>query len=161
MDVVGSMRSKLANLAWCLPAADLRCWLSAWRSVVAPEVPEQLREAFLEACDNPDGIRSMQNKQMAAQPLHQPGALLLGDAFNMRHPLTGGGMTVALSDCEWLQPAHASWPYGPHGRLGVAWGGHIHTCTAASFAPSQLSWEQLATAIPAACLASCPPRCCE
>jgi squalene monooxygenase len=37
-----------------------------------------------------------------------PGALLLGDAFNMRHPLTGGGMTVALSDtrllCEMLQP---------------------------------------------------------
>jgi hypothetical protein len=23
-----------------------------------------------------------------------PGALLLGDAFNMKHPLTGGGMTV-------------------------------------------------------------------
>jgi squalene monooxygenase len=23
---------------------------------------------------------------------------LMGDAFNMRHPLTGGGMTVALSD---------------------------------------------------------------
>lgn len=30
------------------------------------------------------------------------GALLLGDAFNMRHPLTGGGMTVALSDCKLL-----------------------------------------------------------
>jgi len=28
--------------------------------------------------------------------------LLLGDAFNMRHPLTGGGMTVALSDCKLL-----------------------------------------------------------
>ena len=26
------------------------------------------------------------------------GAILLGDAWNMRHPLTGGGMTVALSD---------------------------------------------------------------
>lgn len=39
---------------------------------------------------------------------HTPGALLLGDAFNMRHPLTGGGMTVALSDtsllCQMLQP---------------------------------------------------------
>ena len=23
---------------------------------------------------------------------------MLGDAFNMRHPLTGGGMTVALND---------------------------------------------------------------
>ena len=31
----------------------------------------------------------MQNKSMPAAPLHRPGALLLGDAFNMRHPLTG------------------------------------------------------------------------
>jgi 2-polyprenyl-6-methoxyphenol hydroxylase-like FAD-dependent oxidoreductase len=46
---------------------------------------------------------------MRALPCFVPaGALLLGDAFNMRHPLTGGGMTVALSDtrllCEMLQP---------------------------------------------------------
>ncbi|MCI43861.1 squalene monooxygenase-like, partial [Trifolium medium] len=35
---------------------------------------------------------------MPASPYPTPGALLMGDAFNMRHPLTGGGMTVALSD---------------------------------------------------------------
>jgi squalene monooxygenase len=35
---------------------------------------------------------------MPAEPHPTPGALLMGDAFNMRHPLTGGGMTVALSD---------------------------------------------------------------
>lgn len=35
---------------------------------------------------------------MPATPQPTPGALLMGDAFNMRHPLTGGGMTVALSD---------------------------------------------------------------
>jgi squalene monooxygenase len=35
---------------------------------------------------------------MPAAPYPTPGALLMGDAFNMRHPLTGGGMTVALSD---------------------------------------------------------------
>ena len=40
----------------------------------------------------------MANRSMPAAPLPTPGALLLGDAFNMRHPLTGGGMTVALSD---------------------------------------------------------------
>jgi squalene monooxygenase len=28
------------------------------------------------------------------------GALLLGDSWNMRHPITGGGMTVALLDVE-------------------------------------------------------------
>jgi len=50
----------------------------------------------------------MPNKQMPSAPICQPGALLLGDSFNMRHPLTGGGMTVALADtkllCDMLQP---------------------------------------------------------
>ena len=38
----------------------------------------------------------------SSPPIPLLGALLLGDAFNMRHPLTGGGMTVALSDCKLL-----------------------------------------------------------
>jgi 2-polyprenyl-6-methoxyphenol hydroxylase-like FAD-dependent oxidoreductase len=68
---------------------------------LAEQVPPTLREAYLEAV-NAGSFRSMQNKLMAAQPLHQAGALLLGDSFNMRHPLTGGGMTVALSDTKLL-----------------------------------------------------------
>jgi squalene monooxygenase len=68
---------------------------------LAEQVPESLREAFLEAVEA-GTFRSMQNKLMAAQPLHQAGALLLGDSFNMRHPLTGGGMTVALHDTKLL-----------------------------------------------------------
>lgn len=47
---------------------------------------------------------------MPAAPHPTPGALLMGDAFNMRHPLTGGGMTVALSDIvvlrNLLKPLH-------------------------------------------------------
>ncbi|KAG2429450.1 hypothetical protein HYH02_014032 [Chlamydomonas schloesseri] len=78
---------------------DLPAYL---RATVAPQLPDVLRPAFLAALERPEAIRSMQNKLMPAQPLHQPGALLLGDAFNMRHPLTGGGMTVALSDCALL-----------------------------------------------------------
>jgi squalene monooxygenase len=27
-----------------------------------------------------------------------PGMIIIGDAMNMRHPLTGGGMTVGLND---------------------------------------------------------------
>ena len=73
---------------------------------LADQVPDQLRPFFLEAVEQ-GAFRSMQNKLMAAQPLHQAGALLLGDSFNMRHPLTGGGMTVALHDtqllCDMLQ----------------------------------------------------------
>ena len=51
-------------------------------------MPEQLRAAFLAAVEA-GRVRSMRNKLMPAAPLHRPGALLLGDAFNMRHPLTG------------------------------------------------------------------------
>ncbi|KFM26303.1 Squalene monooxygenase [Auxenochlorella protothecoides] len=77
------------------------------RDVVAPQVPAQLRPAFLEALAA-GRVRAMANKQLTSAPLHVPGALLLGDAFNMRHPLTGGGMTVALADtallCDMLRP---------------------------------------------------------
>ncbi|GFR50196.1 hypothetical protein Agub_g12364 [Astrephomene gubernaculifera] len=79
--------------------SDLPAYL---RATVVPQLPEPLRQPFLQALEKPEAIRSMQNKLLPATPLHQPGALLLGDAFNMRHPLTGGGMTVALSDCALL-----------------------------------------------------------
>lgn len=61
------------------------------------QVPPELYNAFIAAVDK-GNIRSMSNRIMPAAPYPTPGALLMGDAFNMRHPLTGGGMTVALSD---------------------------------------------------------------
>ncbi|GAV57687.1 DAO domain-containing protein/SE domain-containing protein [Cephalotus follicularis] len=67
------------------------------KTKVAPQVPVELRDAFLSAIDK-GNIRTMPNRSMPADSLPTPGALLMGDAFNMRHPLTGGGMTVALSD---------------------------------------------------------------
>uniref|UniRef100_A0A7S0YK51 Squalene monooxygenase n=1 Tax=Polytomella parva TaxID=51329 RepID=A0A7S0YK51_9CHLO len=88
-----------------IPAAKLPEDLPKYfREVVAPQVPEKnnLRNAFLEAIARPGALRAMQNKQLTCTPLHPPGALLLGDAFNMRHPLTGGGMTVAFNDCNLL-----------------------------------------------------------
>ncbi|GLJ14168.1 hypothetical protein SUGI_0227370 [Cryptomeria japonica] len=72
------------------------------QTVVAPQLPEQLQTSFLAAIES-GNIRTMPNKIMPASPLPRPGALLLGDAFNMRHPLTGGGMTVALSDIVVLE----------------------------------------------------------
>ena len=36
------------------------------------------------------------------EALRRPGAFAIGDAINMRHPLTGGGMTVALTDAQLL-----------------------------------------------------------
>ncbi|XP_074572980.1 squalene monooxygenase SE1-like [Curcuma longa] len=67
------------------------------KTLVAPQLPEQLQDAFIKAIDK-GNIRTMANRSMPAAPHPTPGALLMGDAFNMRHPLTGGGMTVALSD---------------------------------------------------------------
>jgi hypothetical protein len=42
------------------------------RATVAPQIPEELRPAFLTALEA-EPIRSMQNKQLTSQPLHQPG----------------------------------------------------------------------------------------
>nr|QEV81979.1 Squalene monooxygenase [Prunella vulgaris] len=67
------------------------------KNVIAPQVPPELHGAFLSAIEK-GNMRTMPNRSMPAAPHPTPGALLMGDAFNMRHPLTGGGMTVALSD---------------------------------------------------------------
>ncbi|KAI3962537.1 hypothetical protein MKW92_035378 [Papaver armeniacum] len=65
-------------------------------------IPSQLHDSFIAAIDK-GNIRTMPNKSMPALPHPTPGAILMGDAFNMRHPLTGGGMTVALSDIVLLR----------------------------------------------------------
>uniref|UniRef100_A0A0E0KAW9 Squalene monooxygenase n=1 Tax=Oryza punctata TaxID=4537 RepID=A0A0E0KAW9_ORYPU len=67
------------------------------KTVVAPQIPPELHDSFIASIDK-GSIRTMPNRSMPAAPLPTPGALLMGDAFNMRHPLTGGGMTVAFSD---------------------------------------------------------------
>ena len=89
---------------------------------VAPQVPEALRAAFLEAVVG-GRICSMQNKLMPAAPLHRPGALLLGDAFNMRHPLTGVLLRCLVpadheSDAMGLVlGSNCPWRWGPSLRL--------------------------------------------
>ncbi len=87
-------RPKLPRVA----TGELAAYL---RDHVAPQVPQELQGAFMEAVAQ-GRYRSMQNKLMPAEVFVQPGALMLGDAFNMRHPLTGGGMTVALHDSKLL-----------------------------------------------------------
>ncbi|EOX97271.1 hypothetical protein QUC31_015774 [Theobroma cacao] len=77
-----------------IPNGDMAQYL---KSVVAPQIPPELYTSFISAIDK-GNIRTMHNRSMPAAPYPTPGALLMGDAFNMRHPLTGGGMTVALSD---------------------------------------------------------------
>ncbi|RWV84678.1 hypothetical protein GW17_00053594 [Ensete ventricosum] len=79
------------------------------KTIVAPQVPTELLDAFVAAIDK-GNIRTMPCKSMPADAHRTPGVLLMGDAFNMRHPISGGGMTVGLSDVivlrNLLRPLH-------------------------------------------------------
>uniref|UniRef100_M3XQF7 Squalene monooxygenase n=1 Tax=Mustela putorius furo TaxID=9669 RepID=M3XQF7_MUSPF len=60
---------------------------------------DHLKEPFLEATQN-SRLRSMPASFLPSSPVNKRGVLLLGDAYNMRHPLTGGGMTVVFKDLK-------------------------------------------------------------
>lgn len=64
---------------------------------IAPQLPLSIKPSFYEAVAE-GKFKVMPNHLMAAKPLVKNGAVLLGDSLNMRHPLTGGGMTVAFTD---------------------------------------------------------------
>lgn len=72
------------------------------RNIVCPTLPPEIRPCFLEALEK-GGLRSMPNSFLPPFIQRTPGLALLGDALNMRHPLTGGGMTVALNDVVLLK----------------------------------------------------------
>jgi squalene monooxygenase len=67
------------------------------KSVVLPSLPAMVQPSFLAALEK-GTLRSMPNSFLPPSTNITPGLAILGDAMNMRHPLTGGGMTVALSD---------------------------------------------------------------
>lgn len=67
------------------------------RNVVLPSLPDEVQPAFEAAIDRAR-LRSMPNSWLPPTTNKTPGLVLLGDAMNMRHPLTGGGMTVAFND---------------------------------------------------------------
>jgi squalene monooxygenase len=65
------------------------------------QMPKQLRSGFKTAVD--EGVFKVKPTCiLASRPITKEGVLLLGDSLNMRHPITGGGMTVALSDVKAL-----------------------------------------------------------
>ena len=66
---------------------------------VMHQLPERVRPIFRDALATQEPVTCV-NKRLPARPPSVKRALLLGDAWNMRHPLTGGGMTVALRDVE-------------------------------------------------------------
>jgi squalene monooxygenase len=79
--------------------------LSAFlKNTIGSQMPVAMLPAFLEAVDE-GKFKVMPNHKMPAQPIRKNGAVLLGDSLNMRHPLTGGGMSVAFTDVKLLGDA--------------------------------------------------------
>lgn len=68
------------------------------RNVILPALPEAVRPCFEAALSDGKIPRSMPNSFLPPSTQLLPGVVILGDAMNMRHPLTGGGMTVAFND---------------------------------------------------------------
>ena len=68
------------------------------RQTVLPDLPVSLQKPFEAALNSPDRLKSMPNSFLPPSVTRTEGIILLGDAMNMRHPLTGGGMTVAFND---------------------------------------------------------------
>lgn len=66
-------------------------------NVVLPSLPPAVQPAFRVALEK-GRVRSMPNSFLSASKNKTPGLVIVGDALNMRHPLTGGGMTVAFND---------------------------------------------------------------
>ena len=62
-----------------------------------PDVPKKLVPAFEKAIEKGE-FQSMPNHRLSANPIRKKGVVMIGDTLNMRHPLTGGGMTVAFHD---------------------------------------------------------------
>lgn len=60
-------------------------------------IPQSARAAFVTAVEE-GKFKTFPNHRLPANPIKKEGAVLLGDALNMRHPLTGGGMTAAFND---------------------------------------------------------------
>lgn len=72
------------------------------RNTVLPTLPKCVKSSFEAALDK-GALRSMPNSFLPPSTNKTAGMVMLGDAMNMRHPLTGGGMTVAFNDVVLLR----------------------------------------------------------
>lgn len=65
---------------------------------IRPHLPETVLSAFDKAVDKGKFI-GMPNQNLRTYPLkNKKNVVLIGDSFNMRHPLTGGGMSAVFND---------------------------------------------------------------
>ncbi|KAG0238864.1 Squalene epoxidase [Actinomortierella wolfii] len=92
----------LVDVPGKLPSASSGALRSYMENVVCPQLPESIQKNFLKALET-ERLRSMPNSFLPPSTCSDLGVIMLGDAMNMRHPLTGGGMTVALNDIVYLK----------------------------------------------------------
>jgi len=71
------------------------------RDKIGPQMPPEIQPSYYDAITE-GKFKVMPNHLIPANPNLKQGAVLVGDSLNMRHPLTGGGMTVALTDVHHL-----------------------------------------------------------
>ena len=62
-------------------------------------IPQSAQSSFVDAVEE-GNFKMFPNHRLPAMPIKKAGAVLLGDALNMRHPLTGGGMTAVFADVK-------------------------------------------------------------
>jgi squalene monooxygenase len=87
----------LVDIPGTLPSAGSGALKAYMTDFVGPQLPKTIQGPFYDALET-DRLRSMPNSWLPPSLNEKPGLMVLGDALNMRHPLTGGGMTVALWD---------------------------------------------------------------
>ncbi len=71
------------------------------RDKIGAQIPNEIKPSYMAAVEE-GKFKVMPNHLIPARPKLKQGAVLLGDSLNMRHPLTGGGMTVAFTDVHAL-----------------------------------------------------------
>lgn len=78
---------------------------------VVQQMPVELQDGFKVAVKE-GHYKTKPTCRLPARPMVKEGVILLGDTLNIRHPITGGGMTVALTDVKALSDM-----LPPHGEL--------------------------------------------
>lgn len=81
-----------------ISSGEMKEWLE---NRVRTHLPEAVHKAFDEAVAN-QKYRVMPSQFLPATVNKTKGLIMIGDAMNMRHPLTGGGMTVSFKDAVLL-----------------------------------------------------------
>lgn len=75
---------------------ELKSYLA---EVIMPQLPEVLRSRFSDVLQK-EKLKGKPTHLLASRAVLKEGVVLLGDSLNMRHPVTGAGMTVALTDVK-------------------------------------------------------------